>query len=127
MSSAITRGIKIEVDSEYLPERSDPQSQFYFFAYHVTITNEGHETAQLISRHWIITDGEGKTEEVKGPGVIGEQPTLEPGDSFKYSSACPLKTPQGDMRGTYQMVTESGEKFDAQIAKFELAPTYTLH
>ena len=127
MSSATTRGIKIEVESEYLPDRSEPQNQFYFFAYHVRISNEGNETAQLLSRHWIITDGEGKVEEVKGPGVVGEQPTLEPGDSFEYSSACPLKTPRGDMRGTYQMVTEGGENFDAEIAKFELMPQYTLH
>jgi ApaG protein len=127
MSTAVTRGIRVEVKSEYLPERSDPQTQFYFFAYHVKISNEGNQSAQLLSRHWIITDGDGNVEEVKGPGVVGEQPNLEPGDSFEYTSACPLKTPMGNMHGTYQMALENGEKFDAEIAQFELAPSYTLH
>jgi len=127
MSEALTRGIRIRVESEYLPERSDPQNQFYYFAYHVTISNEGAETAQLISRHWTITDGDGHVEEVKGPGVVGEQPVLEPGDNFKYTSACPLKTPMGSMVGTYQMRLETGKFFDAKIAEFHLQPSYTLH
>ncbi len=127
MSEAMTHGILVEVESEYLPERSDPQNNYYFFSYHVKISNRGDRTAQLISRHWIITDGEGHVEEVKGPGVIGEQPVLEPGETFEYTSACPLKTPQGSMRGTYHMVLEGGGSFDAEIAEFELKPAYTLH
>jgi len=127
MSEATTKGIRIKVESEYLPDRSDPQNQFYYFAYHVTISNDGAETAQLISRHWTITDGDGNVEEVKGPGVVGEQPVLEPGESFEYSSACPLKTPMGSMVGTYQMKLENGKFFDAQIAEFHLKPAYTLH
>lgn len=126
-SEASTRGIRITVASEYDPERSDPQNGLYFFAYHVTISNEGKESAQLISRHWIITDGAGKVEEVRGPGVVGEQPLLEPGESFRYSSACPLKTSTGSMEGTYQMRLENGAMFDAAIAEFQLAPNYTLH
>ena len=88
MSVATTRGFKVEVESEYVPERSDPDRNVYFFVYHVTLTNEGDEAMQLISRHWIITNAEGKTEEVQGPGVVGEQPNLEPGESFEYSSFC---------------------------------------
>ncbi|MCC7344842.1 MAG: Co2+/Mg2+ efflux protein ApaG [Deltaproteobacteria bacterium] len=126
-SSATTRGIQVDVESEFDPERSDPGNGYYFFVYHVKIRNHGDSAAQLISRHWIITDADGQVEEVQGPGVVGEQPRLEPGESFEYSSACPLKTPTGNMRGTYQMVSETGEKFDAEIARFELAPGYTLH
>jgi ApaG protein len=126
-SEAITRGIRIHVRSEYVPERSDPENHFYFFSYHVTIANEGKQTAQLISRHWIITDADGKVEEVRGPGVIGEQPVLEPGEDFQYTSACPLKTSTGAMHGTYQMRLNNGTTFDAEIAEFQLAPHYTLH
>ncbi len=127
MSEATTKGIQVKVESEYIPERSDPQNQFYFFAYHVTITNQGNDTAQLVSRHWTITDGNGVVEEVKGPGVVGEQPVLDPGDSFEYTSACPLKTPMGRMVGTYQMKLGNGKTFDAEIAEFKLEPAYTLH
>ena len=126
-SEALTQGIRVTVQSEYVPERSDPENHVFFFAYHVTISNEGAETAQLISRHWIITDAGGKVEEVKGPGVVGEQPTLEPGEKYSYTSACPLKTPTGMMHGTYQMRRENGNTFDAEIAEFQLAPHYTLH
>ena len=126
-SSAVTRGISIEVESEYDPERSNPASGYYFFVYRVKISNHGDTAAQLISRHWIITDSDGEVEEVRGPGVVGEQPKIEPGESFEYSSACPLKTPTGNMRGSYQMVRDDGEKFAAEIARFELAPGYTLH
>ncbi|MCE9623933.1 MAG: Co2+/Mg2+ efflux protein ApaG [Deltaproteobacteria bacterium] len=126
-SSAVTRGIKIDVESEYDPERSDPANGYYFFVYHVKIVNQSDLTAQLISRHWVITDADGHIEEVKGPGVVGEQPVLDPGESFEYSSACPLKTATGYMRGTYQMTLQNGEKFDADIGRFELAPGYTLH
>jgi ApaG protein len=126
-SDALTNGVHIEVDSEYVPEQSDPQTQFYFFAYHITITNEGTLPVQLLNRHWIITDGNGKIEEVKGPGVIGEQPTLEPGDSFNYSSFCPLPTPMGTMRGYYDMVLPDGQHFNAEVAEFRLQHGATLH
>ena len=121
MSCAVTKGVKVEVESEYLLERSNPERRTYYFAYHIRISNQGGKTVQLVSRHWIITNEEGKTEEVKGPGVVGEQPTLQPGDSFEYSSLCPLDTAMGTMHGTYQMVTDNGEKFDVEIAPFTLA------
>ena len=120
MPSAVTRGVRVEVTPRFEKEQSDPERNYYFFSYHVTITNDGEERVQLISRHWIITNGEGKVEEVKGPGVVGEQPVLEAGESFDYTSFCPLKTPTGTMQGTYQMVTRSGESFDAQIPHFSL-------
>ena len=121
MSEAITRGIRVKVESEFVPERSDPQNGEFFFAYHVTIENRGDEPVQLVSRHWLITDGMGKEQEVRGPGVIGKQPRLRPGESFEYTSACPLSTQIGSMRGTYQMVTEGGDTFEAEIAPFTLA------
>jgi len=120
MPSAVTRGVRVEVTPRFEKEQSDPERNYYFFSYHVTITNDGEERVQLISRHWIITNGEGKVEEVKGPGVVGEQPVLEAGESFDYTSFCPLKTPTGTMQGTYQMVTRPGESFDAQIPHFSL-------
>lgn len=120
MSEATTRGIRVEVESIYVEERSAPSQSYYFFAYHVTIANVGTETAQLISRVWVITDGNGNVERVEGPGVVGEQPRLEPGDSFEYTSFCPLTTPFGTMEGTYQMKTDDGETFDAEIATFTL-------
>lgn len=127
MHQSITRNIQVQVKSEYVPERSDPQHQFYFFVYHISIANEGAETVQLISRHWVITDGNGDVEEVKGPGVVGKQPVLEPGDNFEYTSACPLKTPMGSMQGTYQMKLDNDVVFDVEIPEFKLEPTYTLH
>ncbi len=121
MSQATTRGVRIEVESAYVPERSAPEQDYYFFAYRVRISNVGEETVQLLSRHWVITDGDSKIEEVRGPGVIGEQPVLEPGQTHEYASACPLRTQVGTMHGSYQMVSASGESFDAQIAPFTLA------
>lgn len=121
MSSAITKGVKIEVESEYLADRSDLERSYYFFAYHVKITNEGEDSVQLLSRHWIITNANGKVEEVKGAGVIGEQPLIDPDESYDYSSFCPLNTPVGTMQGTFRMVSENGETFDAEIAPFRLA------
>lgn len=120
-SEAVTRGIRIRVRSLYVPERSQPETHNWFFVYNVQISNEGADTAQLVSRHWIITDANGRVQEVKGPGVVGEQPTLGPGESFEYTSACPLATPFGSMHGTYQMVTPDGAAFDAEIAPFTLA------
>lgn len=121
MSEATTEGIRVEVESMYVPERSDPKANRYFFAYHVTISNHGGETAQLVSRKWIITDGDGNASVVEGPGVVGEQPTLRPGQSFEYTSFCPLPTPVGTMHGTYTMVRPDGRSFPATIAPFSLA------
>ena len=97
------------------------------FVYSITIANESTETIQLISRHWIITDASGQVQEVKGLGVVGRQPKLAPGESFEYTSSCPLGTPFGSMEGTYQMVTSGGRRFDAEIAAFALSGPYTLH
>ncbi len=126
-SAATTRGIRVEVKSNYLSERSSPRDNSYLFAYHVRISNVGSETAQLVSREWIITTAEGEVERVKGPGVVGEQPVLQPGASFEYTSYCPLKTAVGSMQGSYQMVTADGEKFDAQITPFTLAVPNALN
>jgi ApaG protein len=126
-SQATTRGIRVRVESKYVAERSRPLMNEYFFAYTIEIANQGRETVQLVSRAWTITDAEGHVEEVRGPGVVGEQPVLAPGEAFEYTSACPLGTPFGSMRGTYQMVTEGGERFDAEIAIFELAEPYAIN
>jgi ApaG protein len=122
-----TRGIQVQVRSEYVPSRSAPRESNYFFQYHVRIANVGHETAQLISREWIITNADGDVERVKGAGVVGEQPVLPPGASFDYTSFCELKTPVGSMHGSYQMVTTSGDRFDAIIAPFTLAVPNALN
>jgi len=127
MSDTTTRGIRIQVTSTYLPERSSPRDCQYLFAYHIRVSNVGSETAQLVSREWIITSADGEVERVKGPGVVGEQPVLTPGSSFEYTSYCPLKTSVGSMQGSYQMMTADGEKFEAQIAPFTLAAPHALH
>lgn len=127
MSDVTTRGIRVRVESEYVEGRSQPDQGFWFFAYHVRIENVGGETAQLLSRHWVITDGDGRVEHVRGPGVVGAQPLLRPGEGFEYSSACPLPTPVGTMHGTYQMVTDDGDAFEAEIAPFTLAVPGSLH
>lgn len=121
MSDTTTRGIRVEVESEYVAERSEPKSGYYFFAYHIRISNVGTETAQLVSRTWVITDGDGGVEHVDGPGVVGEFPRLAPGQAFEYTSFCPLRTEHGVMDGSYTMRTEHGETFDARIAPFTLA------
>jgi ApaG protein len=121
MSDNVTQGIRIQVKTTYVPERSSPENGYYFFAYTVRLSNEGIEAAQLVSRHWIISGPEGPIGEVRGAGVVGEQPVLEPGQSFEYTSFCPLQTPLGSMHGTYQMVRPNGETFDAVIAPFPLA------
>jgi ApaG protein len=126
-SEATTRSVHVSVVSEYAPERSQPADEQWFFLYTITITNQGSEAVQLISRHWIITDANGQVEEVRGPGVVGQQPVLEPGESFTYTSGCPLTTSFGKMEGSYQMVTRSGEAFDARIAAFTLSEPYTVH
>lgn len=126
-SEAVTEGVRVRVKSQYDPTRSRPDQQQWFFLYTIQISNEGSETVQLLSRHWVITDANGKVEEVKGPGVVGEQPVLAPGQSFEYTSGCPLTTPFGTMHGEYQMITRAGERFDAQIAAFTLSEPHALH
>jgi len=126
-SEAVTNNVRVEVESRYSPEHSHLFQDRWLFQYTIRITNEGGETVQLLSRHWIITDAADQTEEVKGPGVVGKQPVLEPGESFEYSSWCPLKTPAGVMRGTYRVVSENGHQFDIEIAPFSLKARYTVH
>jgi ApaG protein len=127
LSGTTTRGIRIEVRTEFLPERSSVKEGSYLFLYHVRISNVGTETAQLLSREWIITNADGEVERVKGPGVVGEYPVLPPGGSFEYTSYCPLKTAVGSMQGSYQMVTGTGDRFDAMIAPFTLAVPNALN
>ena len=127
LSDAVTEDIRVEVMSSYSPENSRPLEGEWVFQYTVRITNQGKDTVQLVSRHWVITDAADRVEEVRGPGVVGEQPTLKPGESFKYSSWCPLKTPMGLMYGTYEMQRENGSRFDIEIAPFALKARYTVH
>ena len=124
--SATTRDVRVVVSPSFLPEQSDPESGRFFWAYSVRIENLGKDTVQLISRHWVITDARNHVEEVRGPGVVGEQPVLKPGESFEYTSGCPLPTPSGGMEGSYQMLTTDGETFDAAVPAFSLhLPTAT--
>lgn len=127
MSDTTTRGIRVQVESFYDAERSSPQESYYFFAYRARITNLGTETAQLVSREWIITDGNGESQRTQGPGVVGEQPVLAPGETFEYTSFCPLTTPVGTMHGCYRMLLDSGESFDAEIAPFSLAIPHAVN
>ncbi len=126
-SSAITEGIRVSVRSAYLADQSVPLAKRYVFSYTVRIGNEGTEPAQLRTRHWIITDGAGKVEEVRGPGVVGQTPYLRPGEHFEYSSGCVLQTPRGEMRGSYQMQRPDGRGFDATIAPFLLVLPHSLN
>lgn len=126
-SDSTTRGVRVQVVSQYSAERSQPASNKWFFLYTVTITNDGTETVQLLTRHWTITDGAGQIEEARGPGVVGKQPILAPGEAFEYTSGCPLGTPFGVMEGSYQMTTAAGDKFDVAIAPFTLSEPYTVH
>lgn len=126
-SRAVTQGLCVEVKARYSPEHSQPEANQWFFLYTIRISNEGSETCQLVSRYWIIRDATGRIEEVRGDGVVGEQPVLEPGESFEYTSGCPLSTPFGSMEGTYQMLTESGGSFDAEIARFDLREPRAIH
>ena len=120
MYKAVTRGISVSVTPRFLPEESSPDDGRYFFAYAVEIINLGRERVQLRSRYWRIVDGRGQVQEVRGAGVVGKQPVLDPGESFSYTSGCPLGTPDGTMQGTYTMVTASGETFEAEIPAFSL-------
>ena len=120
-------GITVSAKTQYLADQSDADANRYVFAYTITIRNSGTEAAQLISRHWIITDSDSKVQEVRGLGVVGAQPTLQPGESFEYSSGASIATPVGTMRGTYQMVAADGRKFDAAIPEFTLSIPRVLH
>ena len=119
--------IRIQVITSYIDDQSEPDSDRYVFAYTITITNEGDVAAKLISRHWVITDANGKVQEVSGDGVVGEQPHLKPGEEFRYSSGAVLETPVGAMQGLYRMEAENGVNFDAPIAPFTLAVPGLLH
>ena len=119
--------IQITVETAYIPEQSEPARKRYAFAYTITISNRGLVPARLLSRHWVITDATGKVQEVRGDGVVGEQPYLEPGESFRYTSGAVLETPLGTMQGSYRMVRDDGSNFDAPIAPFRLAMPHVLH
>jgi ApaG protein len=125
-SSALTHGIRVRVQSLYLAEQSSPPDDRYVFAYTISISNEGARTAQLRTRHWIITNGHGGVEEVRGDGVVGEQPKLAPGQTFQYTSGCVLGTPVGTMQGSYRFWRDDGSYFDAEIATFSLASTIRI-
>jgi len=127
MNPEMQSSIQVNTRPQYLPEQSDPESQRYVFAYTITIENTGSIPAQLISRHWIITDGDGSIQEVRGLGVVGEQPLLQPGERFQYTSGCVLASPVGSMRGSYQLVTPDGRQFEAEIPEFTLAIPRVLH
>ena len=117
----------MQVKTQFLPDRSSPADAQYVFAYHIKISNMGSDVAQLVSRHWIITTADGETEEVQGAGVVGEQPVLQPGEQFEYTSFCPLKTNVGTMHGSYTMVTPGGDMFQARVAPFTLAVPHALN
>ncbi len=127
MSDTTTRGVRVQVRSFYIEEKSSPKDNHYFFAYRVRISNEGPDTVQLVSRRWIIEGPDGEVGRVEGPGVVGEQPILTPGGSFEYTSFCPLQHPFGSMRGAYRMVLANGEHFEAEIAPFSLAMPSALN
>lgn len=127
MADITKKHITINVQTAYLSEQSDPNQERYVFAYTITISNTGTVAAQLVSRHWLITDAEDRVQEVRGLGVVGEQPLLKPGEAFEYTSGTALNTPVGTMRGTYQMIAEDGEHFDAEVPAFVLAMPRTLH
>ncbi len=119
--------VEITVKPNYVPERSNPVRSYYFFSYHITILNRGNKQVQLLSRYWHITDGQGNTEDVHGPGVIGEQPKLLPGEIFEYTSFCPLPTPMGFMEGSFRMIDDTGNEFDAIIKPFRLVAPQVLN
>ncbi|MEH6785533.1 MAG: Co2+/Mg2+ efflux protein ApaG [Alcanivorax jadensis] len=119
--------IQVSVDTEFLADQSDPDSLRWVFAYHITIRNEGSVSARLLTRHWVITDGEERVQEVHGEGVIGEQPHIAPGQTFSYTSGAILETEVGSMRGSYQMIAEDGTHFDAKVPMFTLAVPHALH
>ena len=120
MSEELTEGIRVGASAFYLPQESDADERRFAFGYTIVIANEGERPARLLSRHWVIIDAEGRREEVRGPGVVGETPRLEPGQAFKYQSMCPLRTPWGTMEGSYTMRRDDGERFEARVGRFYL-------
>jgi ApaG protein len=127
-SETVTSGVRVEVRSQLVPERCDPENGQWLFAYRVRISNEGAAPVRLLSRHWVIIDGRGRIEEVRGPGVVGKQPTLQPGETFEYTSQCPLRTSHGTMHGTYRMVRPAdASTFEAEIAPFALGEPDAVH
>ncbi len=126
-SEATTDGVRVRVRAHYSAERSDPERSKWFFLYTIRIANEGSRAVQLLSRHWTITDATGEIEEVRGPGVVGAQPRLEPNESFEYTSGCPLRTPFGSMQGSFQMLRDDQSTFEAEVARFELRDPGALH
>ena len=127
MNSEKEHHITVEVETDYVEGQSEPDNERYVFSYTITIRNEGGEPAQLLSRHWLITDANGNVQEVKGEGVVGEQPHLKSGEGFQYTSGAMITTPVGSMQGSYQMVTDEGDEFDTEIPAFTLAIPRTLH
>lgn len=127
MTDTPTYNTTVSVETAYIPDQSDPESSRYVFAYTITIRNEGTVPAKLLTRHWIITDANGKTQEVRGEGVVGEQPYLKPGEGFRYTSGTMLETPVGSMQGSYQMIADDGEHFDCPIAPFTLSMPHKIH
>lgn len=127
MPKTSTQNIEVDVRSAFVPEKSNPEKAYYFFAYTIRITNLGGPPAKLLNRHWIITDGLGRVHEVKGEGVVGAQPYLAAGQTFEYTSYCPLPTPSGSMQGTYEMALDSGERFNARIPMFVLIDPNALN
>lgn len=127
MTSSTTYNTTVSVETQYIPEQSDPDNEKYVFAYTITIKNEGTVPAKLLTRHWIITNADGKTQEVRGEGVVGEQPYLQPGEGFKYTSGTMLETPVGTMHGSYHMLADDGQEFDCTIKPFTLSVPHTLH
>ena len=126
-SEALTEGVRVQVRARYSPEHSSPPTSRWFFLYTITISNESAETVQLLNRHWTIVDATGHAEEVHGPGVVGEQPVIQPGQRFEYTSGCPLPTPFGSMAGTYEMIRRNGTRFEAEVALFQLIQPGSIH
>ena len=126
-AETLTHGIRVKVQSSYSEEHSRPDEQHWLFLYTIEISNEGNETVQLLSRYWTIVDGDGNTQVVTGQGVVGQQPILEPGESFRYTSACPLTTEFGSMQGHYQLITDAGQEFSADIPAFTLFQQAYMH
>jgi len=127
MVDSLQNNIKVDVETRYIEEQSNPEQNYFVFAYTITIQNQGQQTAQLLTRHWVITDSNHKVQEVKGDGVVGEQPVLKPGEQFVYTSGTMLETSVGTMKGSYQMESADGSKFDATIEEFVLSTPRILH
>ncbi len=126
-SEAVTQGVRVTVRARYSPEHSSPQQSQWFFLYTITIANESDQSVKLLNRNWLILDATGKSEEVHGPGVIGEQPALAPGQAFEYTSGCPLSTPFGSMSGSYGMSREGGTRFEVEVRLFQLREPHAIH